>query len=112
MAGLLKAGPTIFIGFALIEFAYFFHRCGRGKIFTEQNVKTLRSGAESLIAAAIVSGIIKPAVLNATDEHGSYQIFHFTDLALGVGLMGCALYGFAAVLKDAVALKAENDEFV
>ncbi|MEQ9315948.1 MAG: DUF2975 domain-containing protein [Henriciella sp.] len=112
MIGLLKAGPTIFIALALIDFAGFFHRCGQGDTFTERNVKTLKGGAESLIAAAVVSGIIKPMILDAIDEPGAYEILDFTDLALGVGLMGVALYGFASVLKDAVALKSENDEFV
>lgn len=112
MIGLLKAAPTTLIALALIDFALFFDRCGRGQVFVERNVKTLRSGAESLIAAAIVSGIVKPAVLDAIGEPGAHQILDFKDLALGVGLMGFALYGFAAVLKDAVAIKAENDEFV
>lgn len=112
MIGLLKAGPTIFIAFALTDFAGFFDRCSKGDTFTERNVKTLKSGAESLIAAAIVSGIIKPMILDAIDEPGAYEILDFTDLALGVGLMGVALYGFASVLKDAVALKSENDEFI
>ncbi|MGB3625268.1 MAG: DUF2975 domain-containing protein [Henriciella sp.] len=112
MVGLLKAGPTILIAFALTDFAGFFHRCGQGDTFTERNVKTLKSGAESLIWAAFVSGIIAPTILDAVDEPGAHEILDFTDLALGVGLMGIALYGFASVLKDAVAIKAENDEFV
>jgi hypothetical protein len=112
MVGLLKAGPTIFIALAMIDFASFFHRCGQGDTFTERNVKTLKSGAESLIWAAAVSGIVKPLILDALNEPGSHEILDFTDLALGVGLMGIALYGFASVMKDAIALKQENDEFV
>lgn len=112
MIGLLKAAPTILIALALMDFAGFFDRCGKGDTFTERNVKTLKSGAESLVVAAVVSGIIKPMILDAIDEPGAHEILDFKDLALGVGLMGIAIYGFAAVLKDAVALKEDNDQFV
>lgn len=110
--GLLKASPTILIAVALIDFAFFFHRCGEGDVFTARNVKTLKSGADSLIWAAVVSAIVKPLILDAIGEPGAHEILDFTDLALGVGLMGIALHGFASVLKDAVSLKEDNDQIV
>lgn len=110
--GLLKASPTTLIAVAMIDFAFFFHRCGEGDVFSQRNVSTLRSGADSLIGAAIMSAIVVPAVLDAINEPGAHKILNFTDLALGVGLMGIALHGFAGVLRDAVLLKKENDEFV
>ncbi|RIJ23617.1 DUF2975 domain-containing protein [Henriciella barbarensis] len=110
--GFLKAGPTIFIAFALADFASFFGRCGKGDVFTARNLKTLRQGADSLIWAAVTSAIIIPAVLGWMDDETSRNIFSFTDLALGVGLMGFALHGLASVFEDAIALKDDNDQFV
>ncbi len=110
--GLLKASPTILIAIAMLDFAFFFQRCGKGDMFSERNVATLRSGADSLIGAAIMSAIVAPAILGAMNEPGTHEVLRFTDLALGVGLMGIALHGFAGVMRDAVAIKKENDEFV
>ncbi|MCH2458561.1 MAG: DUF2975 domain-containing protein [Henriciella sp.] len=110
--GLLKAGPTIFIAFALADFASFFGRCGKGDVFTARNLKTLRQGADSLIWAAVTSAVIIPAVLGWAGDETSRNIFSFTDLALGVGLMGFALHGLAGVFEDAIVLKDDNDQFV
>lgn len=110
--GILKASPTICIAAALIDFAFFFHRCGEGDVYSSRNVKTLRTGADSLIAAAIMSAVVVPFLLDILGEPDPGRIFRFSDLALGVGLMGAALHGFALVLKDAVALKEDNDQFV
>lgn len=112
MIGLLKAGPTIFIAFALADFASFFERCGQGQVFTARNLKTLRQGADSLIWAAVTSAVIIPAVLGWVGDETSRNIFSFTDLALGVGLMGFALHGLASVFEDAIALKDDNDQFI
>ena len=67
---------------------------------------------DSLIAAAIMSAIVKPFILGIIGEPGAHEILDFTDLALGVGLMGAALHGFALVLKDAVALKEDHDQII
>ena len=112
MIGLLKAGPTIFIACALADFAFFFGHCGKGDVFTSRNLKTLRQGADSLIWAAVTSAVIIPVVLGWVGDETSRNIFSFTDLALGVGLMGFALHGLASVFEDAIALKDDNDQFV
>ena len=110
--GLLKAGATIFIAIALVDFAFFFHRCGEGSLFTARNVATLRGGADSLIAAAVMSAVVTPFLLGVIGDPGGGNIFNFTDLALGVGLMGVALHGFAMVMRDAVSLKQDHDQIV
>ena len=110
--GVLKASPTILIAAALVDFAFFFHRCGTGDVFTSRNVKTLRTGADSLIWAAGMSALVVPFLLDVIGEPEPGRIFRFSDLALGVGLMGFALHGFASVLKDAVALKDDHDQIV
>ena len=112
LIGLLKAGPTILIGLALLEFAFFFDRCSKDETFTEANLKTLRSGADSLVWAAITSAIVIPSVLGAIGDAAGRDVFDFTELALGVGLMGLALHGLAIVFDDAVKLKEDNDQFV
>lgn len=112
LIGLLKAGPTIFIACALADFASFFGRCGKGDIFTPRNLKTLRQGADSLVWAAVTSAVIIPVVLGWVGDETSRNIFGFTDLALGVGLMGFALHGLAGVFEDAIALKDDNDQFI
>ena len=110
--GMLKAGPTIFIALALIDFAFFFSRCSKGDIFTRKNLKTLRDGADSLIWAAVTSAVVIPIVMDFAGIEDGYRILRFTDLALGVGLMGIALHGLSSVFSDAVALKDDNDQFV
>lgn len=110
--GILKAMPTILIAWAIAEFAILFGRCSEGNVLTPQNVKTLKSGADSLIWAAIWSALITPNVLSWIG--GEYQglSFSFRDLALAVGMMGFVMHGLAVVFEDAIAVKAENDEFV
>ena len=68
--------------------------------------------ADSLVWAAITSAVVKPAVLGWVGEPGGGNILDFTELALGVGLMGIALHGFANVFSDAVTLKEDNDQFI
>ena len=110
--GVLKASPTILIAVALVDFSFFFHRCGEGAVFTERNVATLKGGADSLIMAAVLSALVKPFILGIIGDPDGGKILDFTDLALGVGLMGIALHGFGTVLKDAVALKDDNDQII
>jgi len=110
--GLVEALPSIFLLFALLDFARLFGRCGDGHVFTEQNVKTLRSGGDSLILAAASSALISPTLVEwITGDPGGFR-FQVNDLALGVGALGLAIHGLALIFRDAVAIKRENDEIV
>lgn len=110
--GLIKAMPTILMAWAISDFALLFGRCGEGQVFTERNLKTLRSGGDALILAAVWSAVFGPNLLRwMTGDPGGFDLA-FRDLALGVGLMGAAIHGLAFVFRDALALKQENDEFL
>lgn len=110
--GIVKAMPTILIAWALVDFARMFGRYSEGDVFTERNVKTLKTGADSLIWAAIWSAIFTPNIVRWIGGNPGGFDMDFRDLALAVGAMGFALHGLALVLRDAVRLKQENDEFV
>ena len=110
--GIIKAMPTILIAWAISDFALLFGRCGEGLVFTERNLRTLRSGGDALILAAVWSAVFGPNLLNwMTGDPGGFDLA-FRDLALAVGLMGAAIHGLAFVFRDALALKQENDEFL
>ncbi len=110
--GIIKAMPTILIAWAIGDFALLFGRCGEGEVFTQRNIKTLNSGANSMILAGLWAGIFGPTLLSWIG--GNYRGFQtdLGDLALAVTMMGVVLHGLALVFKDAVAVKQENDEFV
>jgi len=110
--GLIKAMPTILIAWAISDFALLFGRCGRGDVFTQRNLRTLRSGGDALVLAAIWSALIGPNLVGWLNENPGGFDLAFRDLALGVGLMGAAIHGLSLVFRDAVALKRENDEFL
>jgi hypothetical protein len=110
---LVAALPALCLVGALVDFARFFGRVGEGDVFTERNVRTLRSGAEGLLAAAVASAVVTPTVLGWIGEEPTRGvIFEANDLALGVAAVGLALGGLAHVFREAVRLKLENDEFV
>lgn len=111
-AGIIKAMPTILIAFAIADFAALFQRCSEGSVFTARNVKTLEKAASSLIAAGIWAGMVSPTLLEWIDLDIRGISIDLGDLALAVSMMGVVLYGLSLVFKDAVAIKAENDEFV
>ena len=110
--GILKAMPTILIAWAIGDFAMLFGRCSEGEVLTSKNVKTLKSGADSLIWAAVFSALINPNLLSWIGGDYNGLAFSFRDLALAVGMMGFVMHGLAVVFEDAVAVKAENDEFL
>jgi hypothetical protein len=110
--GIIKAMPTILIAFAAGDFAFLFQRCSEGEVFTEENVSTLNKAAYSLVGAGIWAGIISPTLQTWIGMEFRGVSIDFGDLALAVTLLGVMLHGLSLVFKDAVAVKAENDEFV
>ena len=110
--GIIKAMPTILIAFAAADFAFLFQRCSDGEVFTEQNVKTLKSAAYGLFGAGAWAGIISPTLLQWIGQDFRGVSIDFGDLALAVAMMGVVLYGLSLVFRDAVAVKAENDGFI
>lgn len=110
--GIIKAMPTILIAFAVADFAFLFQRCSDGEVFTQRNVKTLRSAAYGLFGAGAWAGIISPTLLQWIGQNFRGVSIELGDLALAVAMMGVVLYGLSLVFQDAVAVKAENDEFV
>lgn len=110
--GIIKAMPTILIAFAVADFAFLFQRCSEGEVFTERNVKTLKSAAYGLFGAGAWAGVISPTLLAWIGQNFRGVFVEFGDLALAVAMMGVVLYGLSLVFHDAVAVKAENDEFV
>ena len=110
--GIIKAMPTILIAFAAGDFAFLFQRCSEGEVFTEENVSTLNKAAYSLVGAGIWAGIISPTLQACNGMEFRGVSVDFGDLALAVTLLGVMLHGLSLVFKDAVAVKAENDEFI
>ena len=110
--GIIKAMPTILIAFAAADFAFLFQRCSDGEVFTEQNVKTLRSAASGLFGAGAWAGVISPTLLQWIGQDFRGVSIDFGELALAVAMMGGVLYGLSLVFRDAVAVKAENDGFI
>jgi Protein of unknown function (DUF2975) len=110
--GIIKAMPTILIAFAVADFAFLFQRCSEGDVFTERNVKTLKSAAYGLFGAGVWAGVISPTLLSWISLTFRGVVIDFGDLALAVAMMGVVLYGLSLVFRDAVTVKAENDEFV
>ena len=104
--------PTFLLAWAVFDLAKFFGRCQEGEVFTRRNVKTLKVSAESLVWAAAVIVVIAPTVISWIDRVSYGIVWDSNDLALGIGAVGLALYGFAGVLSEAVKLKEDNDEMV
>lgn len=110
--GLIKAMPTILIAWAVADFAFLFQRCSEGDVFTEKNVKTLDQAAYGLISAGIWAAIVSPTLLQWISENFRGVVVDFGDLSIAVTMMGVMLHGLSLVFKDAVSVKAENEEFV
>ncbi len=110
--GMIKAMPTILIAWSIADFALLFGRCGDGEVFTEKNIATFKSGANSLIGAGLWAGVFGPTLIEWIA--GSFRGFaaDFTDLALAVTMMGVILHGLALIFQDAVQVKHENDGFI
>ncbi len=110
--GIIKAAPTILIAWAIGDFALLFGRCGEGEVFTEKNIDTFKSGANSLIWAGLWAGIFGPTLLQWVTGDVRGVEWDFTDLALAVTMMGVILHGLALIFQDAVKVKLENDGFI
>lgn len=110
--GLVEAMPSIFLLFALLDFAHLFRRCSEGQIFTERNVKTLRGGGDSLLLAAAASALVTPTLVEWISGNPGGLHLQANDLTLGVGAMGLAIRGIAHIFREGVLIKKENDEFV
>lgn len=104
--------PTLLFAWAVFDLARFFRRYEGGELFTDRNVKVIKSAGESLFWAAIIGALISPTVISWIDGEGRGFIWQTNNLTLGVAAMGIGLYGFADVLAKAVILQAENDEIV
>ena len=110
--GIIKAAPTILIAWSIGDFALLFGRCGEGEVFTEKNISTFKSGANSLILAGLWAGIFGPTLIEWMTEDVRGMITNFSDLALAVTMMGVILHGLALIFQDAVSVKTENDGFI
>lgn len=104
--------PTLFLIGVVADFARFFGRVGVGEVFTEQNLKTLRSGGEGLLVAAVASAVVVPTILGWIRQTSRGIAWELNDLALGVAAMGFVVAGLAYVFQEAVRLQRENDAFV
>ncbi len=104
--------PTFIIIGVLGDFAGLFGRTGEGEVFTERNLKTLRSAGSGLIWAAAASAIIVPTILSWTTGDPRGIIWHTNDLALGTAAMGAAILGLSHVFAEGIRLKTESDQIV
>jgi hypothetical protein len=104
--------PTILIAMAINEFGLLFWSCGQGDVFTMKNVKTLRMGGDSLVAAALASAIISPTLLDWVDGTNYGFEISVNDLVLGNLAIGLAIHGLANLFQAAVEIKAESDQIV
>lgn len=110
--GLIKAMPTILIAWAVADFAFLFQRCSEGDVLTDENVKTLNQAGYGLVGAGIWAGVISPTLLGWIGESFRGLTTDFGDLSIAVTMMGVMLHGLSLVFKDAVSVKAENEEFI
>lgn len=110
--GVIKAMPTILIACAVADFAFLFERCSKGDVLTLRNVETLDKASYSLIAAGIWAGLVSPTLQDWIGQSFRGVSVDFGELALAVAMIGIVLHGLSLVFRDAVAVKAENEEFV
>ena len=104
--------PTLLVAFAVQDAARLFGQFSEGDIFSEANVKTLRSCGDTLILAAFASSLISPTLLSWFDGEGRGFLWRLNDLAIASFAMGAVVRGFGAVMRRGGELKAENDEIV
>lgn len=109
---LIIALPKLLLLGVLADFAKFFGRVGQGDVYTERNLRTLRSGGEGLVAAAAASAVVVPTLLHWVGGEGGGIEWALNDLTLGVGGMGLAIAGLAHVFREGLQLKRENEQFV
>lgn len=110
---LILALPKLLLLGVIADFARFFGRVGEGDVYTERNLRTLRSGGEGLIAAAAASALVVPTLMRWVGGEGAGGIdWALNDLALGVGGMGLVIAGLAHVFREGLRLKHENEQFV
>ena len=110
--GLIAAAPSILIVLSLVDFAQFFHRSEEGAAFSEDSLKMLKTGADSLFLASAFSIVISPTLLAWTGGAPGGFRFEVNDLALGAAAMGFAIHGVAVYFREAIRIKKENDEIV
>jgi hypothetical protein len=112
LLALLVNTPTLIIIGVLGDFAGFFGRTGEGEVFTERNLKTLRSAGSGLIWAAAASAIIVPTILSWTTGDGRGVIWHTNDLAFGTAAMGAAILGLSHIFAEGIRIKTDSDQII
>ena len=114
IALLVNSPALIFIG-VLGDFAGLFSRTSEGEVFTQRNLKTLRSAGSGLIWAAATSAIIVPTVLSWVQEGGRGIrgiLWEVNDLAFGTGAMGFAILGLTHVFAEGIRIKTDSDQII
>ncbi len=104
--------PTILISMAVFRFTHLFWSCGKGDVFTAENVKTLRLGGDFLVASAIASALLSPTFINWMDGADRGFEVAINDLAPGNFAIGFAIHGLAVLFQKAVEIKAESDQII
>ncbi|MCU0731799.1 MAG: DUF2975 domain-containing protein [Hyphomonas sp.] len=112
LLALLVNTPTLIVVGVLGDFAGLFGRTGEGEVFSQRNLKSLRSAGSGLIWAAAASALIVPTVLSWTTGDGRGFIWHVNDLALGTAAMGAAILGLSHVFAEGIRLKTDSDQII
>jgi len=111
IALLVNSPALIFIG-VLGDFAGLFSRTSEGEVFTQRNLKTLRSAGSGLVWAAATSAIVVPTVLSWVQESGRGILWEVNDLAFGTGAMGFAILGLTHVFAEGIRIKTDSDQII
>jgi hypothetical protein len=112
LLALLVNTPTLIVTGVLGDFSGLFSRTGEGEVFSQRNLKSLRSAGSGLIWAAAASAIIVPTVLSWTTGDGRGFIWHVNDLALGTAAMGAAILGLSHVFAEGMRLKSDSEQII
>jgi hypothetical protein len=111
IALLVNSPALIFIG-VLGDFAGLFSRTSEGEVFTQRNLKTLRSAGSGLVWAAATSAIVVPTLLSWVQESGRGILWEVNDLAFGTGAMGFAILGLTHVFAEGIRIKTDSDQII
>lgn len=108
----LKALPVLLFIIGVYDIARFLDRCSEGEVFTQTNLKSLRTAGDTLIAASIASALIVPSLLHFIEGETGHFGWKVDDLSLGVAVLGLAIRGASSIFLQAVELQREQDEIV